>query len=126
MTPSTTLRNIGLYVALALGGATLATGLQLGQDLAGTAPIEIRPLAATFVTTLFGTLSTVLGAMFLPRTGSEGLATLVNAVGRPAATAALTEEAAKQDSLSPEDIALLNAEADRIRRIKPLRREGNG
>jgi hypothetical protein len=90
------LRNIGLYALIALGGAVLATGLQLGVVLSGDAPILWRPLAATFVSTLFASLATAAGTAFRPRTGHEDVAALVSQVGTEPARAALEVEAVKQ------------------------------
>ena len=91
-----TQRNVLNYILIAIGGAVLATGVQLGAVLAGDGDILVRPLASTFVNTMFGTLAAVFGAMRLPRAGSEALATLVNEVGKPAAKAALDVVAIKQ------------------------------
>lgn len=96
MTPKTLAQNVGLYVLIALLAAILATGTQLGTTLQGTDPVAWRPLAATFVATLFGTLTTAGLASLLPRAGSELLARLVNEIGKPQAKAALEVEAIKR------------------------------
>ena len=74
------LRNLGMYALWALIGATVTTGLHLAQVLAGTDPVEVRPLAATFTTSFFGSLATALGASMRPRIGSEPLAAQVEAL----------------------------------------------
>jgi hypothetical protein len=74
------LKNIAWYVAYAVAGALVATGVQFGVVLVGDDPILWRPLAATFVTTLFGALATAAGSATRPRTGSEPIAQKVNAL----------------------------------------------
>lgn len=73
-------RNLGLYVLWAFIGAVVATGLQLAQQLSGTDVIAIRALAATFTTSFFGALATVVGTSQLTRFGSEAIADQVNAL----------------------------------------------
>jgi hypothetical protein len=72
------IRNAALYVAYALAGALVATGLQFAAALNAPGPVEWRPLAATFTTSLFGALATALGASRLTRLGSEPIAEQVN------------------------------------------------
>lgn len=117
------IRNIGLYVLIAVSMAVLATGTQLGAVLSTDAPIAWRPLAATFVTTLFGTLGTAALSAFRPRPGREELASLVSEVGKEKATDVLAIEAIKQqtgirtDPLTAEQRALIkNDVADELER----------
>jgi hypothetical protein len=74
------LKNVAWYVAYAAAGALVATGVQFGVVLVGTGDIEWRPLAATFVTALFGALATAFGTSTLTRVGSEHIAQQVNAL----------------------------------------------
>jgi len=74
------LRSLGLYALWAFIGATVTTGLHLAQVLAGTDVIEIRPLAATFTASFFGSLATALGTSQLTRFGSEQIAQQVDAL----------------------------------------------
>jgi hypothetical protein len=74
------LKNIGMYVVWALIGATVTTGLQLAGVLSGTDEILVRPLLATFLSSFFGTIATVLGASRLTRVGSTGIAQQVDAL----------------------------------------------
>jgi hypothetical protein len=74
------LKNLAWYALYALGGALITTGVQFGVVLTGTGDIEWRPLAATFVTALFGALATAAGSATRPRTGSEPIAQKVNAL----------------------------------------------
>jgi hypothetical protein len=102
-------RNVLWYVLIAVGAAVLTTGLQLGVVLSGDADILWRPLAATFVTTLFGTLATAAGTAFRPKAGREDISGLVSEVGPTAAKAALEDEAVRQTTgvmtpLSDDDI----------------------
>lgn len=119
-------RNAGSYVLLALAGAVLAVGLQFGVMLSGTDPILIRPLLATFVTTLFGTLATAAGSAFRPRAGREEISSLVHDVGVPSAKAALEVEAVKQATGQVD--ALTAAQLDQLRAalIVPLADELHG
>jgi hypothetical protein len=71
-------KNILYYVLFALAGAVVTTGLQLAVVLAGTDPILIRPLAATFLSSFFGALSTAYASSYRPRLGSEHLSRQVN------------------------------------------------
>ncbi len=71
-------QNLAKYALAALVGSLVTTGLLLGQMLSGTDVITWRPLAAVFVSSFFGALSTALGSSFLPRGGSEDLARQVN------------------------------------------------
>jgi len=93
-----TLHNVGWYVGIAIGAAVLATGVQLGVVLSGTAPIEWRPLAATFTTTLFAALSTAAGTAFRPKAGREDVSELVSLVGPRKAVEALEVEVVKQET----------------------------
>ena len=117
---SPAVRNVLYYLLIAVGAAVLSTGVQLGALLSGTDPITWRPLLATFVTTLFGTLVTSGGTALLPRPGSEKLDALAKEVGKPAATAALEVEAIKQatgvggQDLTPRQIEELRTKADQI------------
>lgn len=79
MTPEL-LKSLGLYIAWAFVGAVVATGLQLATLLAGTDDIAIRPLLATFMSSFFGAVATILGTSQLARFGSEGLAKQVDAL----------------------------------------------
>lgn len=110
---SPTVRNILWYVAIATGGAVLATGLQLGVVLSGTGDIALRPLVATFVTTLFGALATAAGTAFRPKAGREDISDLVTEVGHSTARGALEVEAVKQAtgvaSFSPEQVSAMVA-----------------
>jgi hypothetical protein len=74
------LKNLAWYALYALGGALITTGVQFGVMLTGTGDIEWRPLAATFVTALFGALATAFGTSTLTRVGSEHIAQQVNAL----------------------------------------------
>lgn len=73
-------RSLGLYVLWAFVGAVVATGLQLAAMLSGTDVIAIRPLAAVFTSSFFGSLATVVGTSQLTRFGSEGIARQVDAL----------------------------------------------
>lgn len=101
-------RNVLWYVLIALGAAVMAVGLQFGVVLGGEGEILWRPLAATFVTTLFGTLATALGTSFRPKAGREDISGLVSNVGPAAAKAVLEDEVIRQETggsmLSDEDI----------------------
>lgn len=79
MTPEQ-MRSLGLYALWAFIGATVATGLQLATMLAGTDVIAIRPLAAVFTSSFFGSLATVVGTSQLTRFGSEQIAKQVDAL----------------------------------------------
>lgn len=92
------INNVLWYVAIAVGSAIMATGLQLGVVLAGTDPVLIRPLLATFVNVLFGTLLTAGGTAFRPRAGREDLSSLVSEVGAEKAKDVLAIEAIRQDT----------------------------
>lgn len=137
-----TLRNILWYVAIAIGAATLATGVQLGVALSGTEDLAWRPLAATFTTTLFGTLMTSAGTAFRPKAGREDVSSLVSEIGPQNAVAALEVEAIKQSTgvdapmpaLSDEDVDRLarrglelmrEAEAERVRDVPAFVRRGS-
>ena len=120
------IKNVVWYVLIAVGAALLATGLQLGVALSGTDDLHWRPFAATFVTTLFGTLATAAGTAFRPKAGREDVSTLVSEVGPRAAVAALEVEAVKQatgiaanppdpDALADRIVARIRAEMDRDR-----------
>lgn len=117
-------RTVLNYVLIALGAAVLATGVQLGALLSGTDPITWRPLLATFVTTLFGTLVTSGGTALLPRPGSEKLDALAREVGKPAATAALEVEAIKQATgvgdggFTPEEVAFIREDMARATALR--------
>lgn len=74
------IRSLGLYALWAFIGAVVTTGLHLAQVLAGTDMIEIRPLAATFTASFFGSLATALGTSQLTRFGSEQIAQQVDAL----------------------------------------------
>lgn len=112
MTPSQ-LRNLGLYVLWAAIGATVATGLQLATMLSGTDVIAIRPLAAVFTTSFFGSLATVVGTSQLTRIGSEAIAEQVNALktqGVPRSQMVVLPEveatrALAEQPLTPEQLA---------------------
>lgn len=118
-----TLHNIGWYVAISFGAAILATGVQLGAILNGTDPIEWRPLSATFVTTLFGTLMTSAGTAFRPKAGREDVSSLVSEIGPQKAVAALETEVIKQETgidavpLTPQQrrLILLDLKAELLR-----------
>ena len=136
-----TLQNIGWYVSIALGAAILATGVQLGVALSGTEDLAWRPLAATFTTTLFGTLMTSAGTAFRPKAGREDVSSLVSEIGPQKAVATLEIEAIKQATgvttvprLSDEDIERLarrglelmrEAEAERVRDVPAFVRRGS-
>lgn len=103
------LKNIGMYVLIALAGAVVATGVQFGAVLSGTDEIAWRPLAATFVSTLFAALVTAGGSAFRPRAGREDISGLVSEVGAGQARAVLEVEAVRQQTgingLTPEQTA---------------------
>ena len=108
-------RNILWYIGIAVAGAILATGVQLGAVLSGTDPIEARPLLATFIVTLFAALSTAAGASFRPKAGREDISGLVSDVGSAAAKSALEDEAVRQATGNPDARQPLTAEeVDRI------------
>lgn len=92
------LRNVLWYVAIAVGAAVMASGLQLGAVLGGEGEILWRPLAATFVTTLFGTLATAAGTSLRPKAGREDISRLVSNVGPAAAKAVLEDEVTRQET----------------------------
>lgn len=94
-------KNVAWYVVIAIAGAVMAAGLQLGVMLSGPGDILIRPLLATFVTTLFGTLATAAGTSFRPRVDRSDLNKLVSTVGPMQAKAALEVEAARQVAVAP-------------------------
>lgn len=73
MTPEQ-LKSLGQYALWAFIGAIVATGLQLAASLQGTDAVLIRPLAATFTASFFGSLATVVGTSRLTRFGSESIA----------------------------------------------------
>lgn len=124
------LRNVLWYVLIAFGAAVLTTGLQLGVVLGGEGEILWRPLAATFVTTLFGTMATAAGTSLRPKAGREDISGLVSEVGPTAAKAALEVEAVKQatgveTTLSDADVGrladeLLRKRAEDLERRFPL------
>lgn len=113
------LRNLGLYVLWAFIGATVATGLQLAQQLSGTDFISGRALAATFTTAFFGALATVVGTSQLTRLGSEGLAAQVNALKtqgvQKSEMVVLSEEDAAVALAAP-PASLSDADIDRLAR----------
>lgn len=122
MTPEQ-LRSLGLYCLWALIGATVATGLNLAQQLSGTDLISIRSLGATFTTSFFGALATVVGTSQLTRFGSEPIARQVDALktqGVPKAEMVVVsqEDAARLDGPLPAEhvaqiVAALKAEMTR-------------
>lgn len=121
-----TQRNVLSYILIAIGGAVLATGLQLGVALAGDAPILLRPLASTFVNTLFGALAATFGTMLRPSIGKEGIASLVSEVGHNQAKAVLEVEAVKQATGIAPPPPLTDADIERItRRGLDLMRQSN-
>lgn len=91
MTPDQ--RNDLNYLLYAIVGATIAAGLHLSMLLAGVDPIAWRPLAATFTSTLFGTLATAYGASKLPRAGRAEVSALVSEVGVDRARTILADRA---------------------------------
>jgi hypothetical protein len=110
-------RNILWYLIIAVGAAILATGLQLGAVLSTDDPILWRPLTATFVTTLFGTLATAAGTAFRPKAGREDISALVAEVGRDQATTVLEVEAIRQQTGANAPLSRLSDEdVDRLAR----------
>jgi hypothetical protein len=117
-------RNILWYVAIAIAGAIMAAGLQLGVMLSGPGDILYRPLAATFVTTLFGTLATAAGASFRPRVDRSDISHLVSRIGPEQAKAALEDEAVRQAVGGDSEQPLSAAQVDQIAsRLLELRAE---
>lgn len=76
------LETYAYYILLALVGAFVATGLAAATMVNGSGDITARPLVGTFLTSFFGTLSTTIGATYLPRPGSEAIASQVDDLKR--------------------------------------------
>ena len=119
------LANLARYVLMALIGAVVTTGMQLGVVLGGEGDIIWRPLAATFTTAFFGALATALGASQLTRFGSEGLSKQVDHLRDAGVSrqdmAVVTKHAVADAKMTEEEVKFLREEAARLRRIKPFR-----
>lgn len=74
------LETLGRYALYALFGALVAAGLKLGQELAGTDPIEWREIASVLVLSFCGAIGTAVGTSTLTRPGSEGIRAQVDAL----------------------------------------------
>jgi hypothetical protein len=99
------IENIAWYVAFALAGALVTTGLKLAAVLPGEAPIPWRELAGLFLLTFFGALTATGGAMTRPKYGHEEIASLADSVGHPTATSALESAAVTQVTGIPPELS---------------------
>ena len=62
-----------MYALAALVGAIVSAGLDFGVMLAGSDPVVLRPIAATFVKAFFGAMATALVSLKLAPVGFEGV-----------------------------------------------------
>lgn len=107
------IKNVAWYVAYALAGALVATGLQFAAALNAPGDIEWRPLAATFSTSLFAALASALGASRLTRLGSEPIAQQVDD---------LRDQGVPRRDMGVVDLAVVSPML--TRQVKLLAREG--
>lgn len=120
---SETTQNVMNYLLMALIGAVIAAGVLLGQQLLGTTdPINWRLVGGTFVSTLFGTMSTALGSMLLPRPGREEVARATSAVGAENAVVVLDQVShlREQHGVPPSEVTVVPADPALRRRVAEI------
>jgi len=100
LTPKTTTQNLLLYGVALLVSIFLAFLASLAKQLAGTDPINWRPILLDVITVIGAEVPFVVAALGLPNIGSEARALLTKRIGTDAATDALQTVALNKDNIA--------------------------
>jgi hypothetical protein len=122
VTPSTTTRNLLLYLGAYLLAIVLAGGVEASKQLHGDAAYTWRPVLSHMLDTALELAAPLAMTMGLPRLGKEAVAMLTSRVGTDNAKAALEGEAVRQavggDSEQPFSVVQVDQIASRLLELR--------